>query len=94
MRVWESEKNASYTGWHFMSTTLHSPWSIGAPALTKPHFSQSWGMMFTGPGQHGHEADGSEFEGCCWCYDGGEYTCEARMNETNLDSVRGFCHLR
>ena len=39
-------------------------------------------MMFTGPGQHGHEADGSEAEDFCrWCYDGGAYTYETTMDE-------------
>ena len=34
------------------------------------HYCQSCGMMFTAPGQHGHEADGSETEDFCrWCYD-------------------------
>ena len=58
-------KDASYASWRFRGTTLYSPWSIGVPALTKPHFRQNCGMMFTCPGQHGREADGSEFEGCC-----------------------------
>lgn len=39
-------------------------------------------MMFTGPDQHGHEADGSETEDFCrWCYDGGAYTYETTMDE-------------
>lgn len=46
------------------------------------HYCQSCGMMFTGPGQHGHEADGSETEDFCrWCYEGGAYTYEATMDE-------------
>ena len=39
-------------------------------------------MMFTGPGQHGHEADGSETEDLCrWCYEGGRYTDDVTMDE-------------
>ncbi|WP_297037420.1 TipAS antibiotic-recognition domain-containing protein [uncultured Enorma sp.] len=46
------------------------------------HYCQSCGMMFTGPDQHGHEADGSETEDFCrWCYDGGAYTYETTMDE-------------
>ena len=46
------------------------------------HYCQSCGMMFTGPGQHGHEADGSEAEDLCrWCYDEGAYTYETTMDE-------------
>ena len=46
------------------------------------HYCQSCGMMFTGPGQHGREADGSETEDFCrWCYDGGAYTYETTMDE-------------
>lgn len=46
------------------------------------HYCQSCGMMFTGPGQHGHEADGSEAEDLCrWCYEGGRYTDDVTMDE-------------
>ncbi|WP_270848179.1 zinc ribbon domain-containing protein [Candidatus Collinsella stercoripullorum] len=45
-------------------------------------YCQSCGMMFTGPDQLGHEADGSETEEFCrWCYDGGDYTYETTMDE-------------
>ena len=45
-------------------------------------YCQSCGMMFTGPDQLGHEADGSETEEFCrWCYDGGAYTYETTMDE-------------
>ena len=38
-------------------------------------YCESCGMMFTGPDQHGHEADGRETaEYCRWCYEGGAYT--------------------
>lgn len=44
------------------------------------HYCQSCGMMFTGPGQHGHEADRVETEEFCrWCYDDGDYTYETDM---------------
>lgn len=44
------------------------------------HYCQSCGMMFTGPGQHGHEAYGVETEEFCrWCYDDGDYTYETDM---------------
>ena len=40
------------------------------------------GMMFTGPDQHGREADGTEVEDFCrWCYDQGAYTYETTMEE-------------
>ena len=46
------------------------------------HYCQSCGMMFTAPGQHGHEADGSEAEDFCrWCYENGVYTYETTMDE-------------
>ncbi len=46
------------------------------------HYCQSCGMMFTGPDQHGHEADGAETERYCrWCYEGGAYTYETTMDE-------------
>ncbi|WP_291290123.1 TipAS antibiotic-recognition domain-containing protein [Enorma sp.] len=46
------------------------------------HYCQSCGMMFTAPGQHGHEADGSEAEDFCrWCYENGVYTYETSMDE-------------
>ncbi|MGQ5426172.1 zinc ribbon domain-containing protein [Thermophilibacter sp. ZX-H3] len=46
------------------------------------HYCQSCGMMFTGPDQHGHEADGSETEDLCrWCYEGGRYTDDVTMDE-------------
>lgn len=46
------------------------------------HYCQSCGMMFTGPDQHGHEADGSEAEDFCrWCYENGVYTYETSMDE-------------
>ena len=46
------------------------------------HYCQSCGMMFTGPDQHGHEADGTETEDFCrWCYDQGAYTYETTMEE-------------
>lgn len=45
-------------------------------------YCQSCGMMFTGPDQHGHEADGTETEDFCrWCYDQGAYTYETTMEE-------------
>lgn len=45
-------------------------------------YCQSCGMMFTGPDQFGHEADGSETEEFCrWCYDKGEYTYETTMED-------------
>ncbi len=45
-------------------------------------YCQSCGMMFTAPGQHGHEADGTETaEFCRWCYEGGSYTYETTMDE-------------
>lgn len=45
-------------------------------------YCQSCGMMFTGPDQFGHEADGSEAEEFCrWCYDKGEYTYETTMED-------------
>lgn len=45
-------------------------------------YCQSCGMMFTAPGQHGHEADGTEAKDYCrWCYDGGSYTYETTMDE-------------
>ncbi|WP_291289482.1 TipAS antibiotic-recognition domain-containing protein [Enorma sp.] len=50
------------------------------------HYCQSCGMMFTAPGQHGHEADGSEAEDFCrWCYENGVYTYETSMDETIED---------
>ncbi len=46
------------------------------------HYCQSCGMMFTGPDQHGHEADGTVTEDFCrWCYDQGAYTYETTMEE-------------
>ena len=46
------------------------------------HYCQSCGMMFTAPGQHGHEADGSVNEDfCTWCYDDGAYTYETTMED-------------
>nr|WP_317440486.1 zinc ribbon domain-containing protein [uncultured Collinsella sp.] len=46
------------------------------------HYCQSCGMMFTGPDQHGREADGTETEDFCrWCYDQGAYTYETTMEE-------------
>lgn len=46
------------------------------------HYCQSCGMMFTGPDQHGHEADGVETdEFCRWCYENGAYTYETTMEE-------------
>ena len=46
------------------------------------HYCQSCGMMFTGPDQHGHEADGAETERYCrWCYESGAYTYETTMDE-------------
>ena len=45
-------------------------------------YCESCGMMFTGPDQHGHEADGREAaEYCRWCYEGGTYTYETTMDE-------------
>lgn len=39
-------------------------------------------MMFTGPDQHGHEADGIETEDYCrWCYEDGAYTYETTMDD-------------
>lgn len=44
-------------------------------------YCQSCGMMFTAPGQHGHEADGTETKDFCrWCYDDGAYTYETTMD--------------
>ena len=46
------------------------------------HYCQSCGMMFTGPGQRGHEADGRETdEYCRWCYEDGSYTYETTMED-------------
>ena len=46
------------------------------------HYCQSCGMMFTGSGQHGHEADGTETEDYCrWCYEDGAYTYETTMDD-------------
>ena len=46
------------------------------------HYCQSCGMMFTGPGQHGQEANGSETDYFCrWCYDEGAYTYATTMDE-------------
>lgn len=46
------------------------------------HYCQSCGMMFTGPDQHGHEADGTETENYCrWCYEDGTYTYETTMDD-------------
>ena len=46
------------------------------------YYCQSCGMMFTGPDQHGREADGTEVEDFCrWCYDQGAYTYETTMEE-------------
>lgn len=46
------------------------------------HYCQSCGMMFTGPDQHGREADSTEVEDFCrWCYDQGAYTYETTMEE-------------
>ena len=45
-------------------------------------YCQSCGMMFTGPDQHGHEANGTETDDFCrWCYDEGAYTYETTMEE-------------
>lgn len=45
-------------------------------------YCQSCGMMFTAPGQHGHEEDGTEAEGYCrWCYENGRYTYETTMDD-------------
>ena len=45
-------------------------------------YCQSCGMMFTGPNQHGHEADGTETNRyCLWCYDEGKYTYETTMED-------------
>lgn len=46
------------------------------------HYCQSCGMMFTGPGKHDHETDGTETQdNCRWCYEGGAYTYETTMND-------------
>lgn len=46
------------------------------------NYRQSCDMMFTRPGQHGHEADGTETDDFCrWCYDEGAYTYETTMEE-------------
>ena len=46
------------------------------------HYCQSCGMMFAAPGQHGHEADGSEVGDLCrWCYDDGAYVEDVTMDE-------------
>ena len=53
------------------------------------HYCQSCGMMFTGPDQHGHEADGTETEDFCrWCYDQGAYTYETTMEEMIEENLR------
>ena len=45
-------------------------------------YCQSCGMMFTAPGQHGHEEDGTEAEDYCrWCYEDGRYTYETTMDD-------------
>ncbi len=45
-------------------------------------YCQSCGMMFTAPGQHGREADGTEAADYCrWCYDEGAYTYKTTMDE-------------
>lgn len=45
-------------------------------------YCQSCGMMFTAPGQRGHDADGTETaEYCRWCYERGEYTYETTMDD-------------
>ena len=57
---------------------------VPVPALLDmpEHYCQSCGMMFAAPGQHGHEADGSETEDFCrWCYEGGHYTDDVTMDE-------------
>lgn len=46
------------------------------------NYRQSCDMMFTRPGQHGHEADGTEMDDFYrWCYDEGAYTYETVMEE-------------
>lgn len=46
------------------------------------HYCQSCGMPFTGPKQHGHEADGSEAENYCqMCYEGGVFVRGATMDD-------------
>ena len=45
-------------------------------------YCQSCGMMFTAPGQHGHEKDGTEAKDYCrWCYEDGGYTYETTMDD-------------
>lgn len=44
-------------------------------------YCQSCGMMFTAPGQRGHEEDGTETRNYCrWCYEDGHYTYEITMD--------------
>lgn len=59
---------------------------LDAPAVSlldmPERYCQSYGMMFTDPGQHGHEADGTEAKDCCrWCYEDDCNTYEATMDE-------------
>lgn len=46
------------------------------------HYCQSCGMVYTAPGQHGTEADGTEaLDYCRWCYTQGHYAYETTMEE-------------
>lgn len=50
-------------------------------------YCQSCGMPFTGPGQHGHEADGNEAESYCrMCYEGGAF-----IRGTSVDGMIEEC---
>lgn len=53
------------------------------------NYRQSCGMMFTGPDQHGREADGTETDDFCrWCYDEGAHTYETVMEEMVEEAAR------
>lgn len=68
-----------------IAVTLEVP--ITALVGMPDSYCQSCGMMFTAPGQFGHEADGSETKDFCrWCYDNGAYTYE-----TDMDSMIEEC---
>ncbi|MBW3081825.1 zinc ribbon domain-containing protein [Bifidobacterium phasiani] len=57
------------------------------------HYCESCGMMFTGPDQRGHEADGSETaEYCRWCYEDGRYTYETTMDDMIEDCAPRMAH--
>ena len=53
------------------------------------NYRQSCDMMFTRPGQHRHEAVGTEMDDFCrWCYDEGAYTYETVMEEMVEEAAR------